>query len=87
MKTAPAVRGTVFLLSLPLAACTTPPMFPASFEKDVNPTIGFGVLQAHPDVYRGQVVHLAGRVLSVEQRKEGTFLVVHQLPIVKRPMA
>lgn len=69
-----------------LIGCGTSPPFPDTVVKDVNRKIEFGVLQADPDVYKGQVIQLAGRIIGVEQLEKGTLLVVHQLPIVERPI-
>jgi starvation-inducible outer membrane lipoprotein len=50
--------------------------------KDVDPSVEFGVLKAQPDVYKGRVVQLAGRIVEVEPVKEGTLIVARSLPIV-----
>lgn len=76
----------IAILSSSLIGCTTSSLFPETALQDVNRKMEFGVLQAHPDVYKGQVIQLAGRIIGVNQVREGTFLVVHQLPIVERPI-
>lgn len=49
--------------------------------KDVDPRVEFGVLKAQPDVYKGRLVQLAGRIVDIEQEPNGTLLVVRNLPI------
>jgi outer membrane lipoprotein len=65
------------------SACTTQ-LFPSSVTQDVKPT-EFGVLVAQPDVYRGQVVQLGGRIVGSEAVTEGTLIRVQELPVQHHP--
>lgn len=72
--------GTVILC----VGCSTP-LFPPSVTRDVIPT-EFGVLQARPDVFRGQVVQLGGRIVGAEETKGGTIIRVQELPVDEYPV-
>jgi outer membrane lipoprotein len=72
--------GGSLLLS---SACTTQ-LFPSNATQDVK-SAEFGVLVAQPDVYRGQVVQLGGRIVGAETVTEGTLIRVQELPIHNHP--
>lgn len=76
----------IAILCSSLIGCAASPLFPETALQDVNRKMEFGVLQANPDIYKGQVIQLAGRIIGVEQLKEGTFLIVHQLPMAEHPI-
>jgi hypothetical protein len=46
----------------------------------------FGVLEAQPDVFKGRVVQLAGRIVGVEQSAGGILIRAQELPIEKHPI-
>lgn len=77
-------RLVVLGASVVFTACSTP-LFPSSVTHDVT-AMEFGVLQAQPDVFRGQVVQLGGRIVGVEETKEGMLLRVQELPLEKHPV-
>jgi len=66
--------------SLTLGACTTSPM-PSGAMKDVDPSVGFGVLKAQPDAYKGRAVELAGRIVDIQVVPNGTLIVAQNLPM------
>lgn len=82
MKT--MARLVVLGASVLLTACSAP-LFPPSVTHDVT-AMEFGVLQAQPDVFRGQVVQLGGRIVGAEQTKDGMLIRVQELPIDKHPV-
>jgi len=70
-------------LVLVLSACTLQ-LFPSSVTQDVKPA-DFGVLVAQPDVYRGQVVQLGGRIVGSQAVTEGILIRVQELPVQNHP--
>jgi len=76
-----SIRKCVMVVcSLALGACATSPI-PSSAMKDVDPSVGFGVLKAQPDVYKGRAVELAGRVVDIQLVQNGTLIVAQSLPM------
>lgn len=69
-----------------LAACSTPPLFPAAEVKEVDPNIRFADLEADPTTFKGRVVQLAGRIVRLDQTAEGTLVVMHRLRVVEHPV-
>ena len=67
-----------------VTACSTP-LFPPSVTHDVR-AIEFGVLQAQPDVFRGQVVQLGGRIVGAEETKDGLIIRVQELRVDEHPV-
>ena len=82
MKAAVGCFSLVGLLLI-FSACSTQ-LFPSSVTQDVKPA-EFGVLVAQPDVYRGQVVQLGGRIVGSEAVTEGTLIRVQELPVQNHP--
>ena len=70
--------------SLLLTACSTP-LFPPSVTREIT-AMDFGVLQAQPDVFRGQVVQLGGRIVGSEETKDGKVIRVQELPVDEHPI-
>lgn len=70
--------------SLVFAGCSTS-LFPASVTRDVTP-MEFGVLQAQPDVFRGQIVQLGGRIVGSEETIDGMVIRVQELPVDVHPV-
>ena len=60
--------------------CGSVPIFPNNASQEVNKE-QFGVLVAKPDVYRGQAVKLAGRVVGVKTTEKGTMILAEWLPL------
>lgn len=80
-----AIAGLLVLgTSLLLTACSTS-LFPASVTRDVTP-MEFGVLQAQPDVFSGQVVQLGGRIVGAEETKDGMVIRVQELRVDAHPV-
>ena len=77
-------RLLVLGASVFVTACSTP-LFPPSVTHDVT-AMEFGVLQAQPDVFRGQVVQLGGRIVGAEMTKDGMVIRVQELPLEKHPI-
>lgn len=66
------------------SGCSTPSLFPADATRDAAP-LEFGVLEAKPDVFKGRVVQLAGRIVGVEQSADGILIRVQELPMAQYP--
>jgi hypothetical protein len=73
--------GIVGIVSI---ACSAPALFPAEAVHDATP-LEFGVLEAKPDVFKGRVVQLAGRIVGVERSADGILIRAQQLPMPKTP--
>lgn len=80
------INHVIGLAILSLVGCATTPLFPGTVMRDVDSKVEFGALTATPDVYKGRVIQLAGRIVGVEQRAEGTVIAVHRLPIATHPI-
>lgn len=74
----------VLSASVFVTACSTP-LFSPSVTHDVT-AMEFGMLQAQPDVFRGQVVQLGGRIVGAEETTEGVLIRVQELPVEKHPV-
>ena len=74
--------GIVAMLSV---GCSTPSLFPPEATRDAAP-IQFGVLEAKPDVFKGRVVQLAGRIVGVEQSANGILIRAQELPVEQHPV-
>jgi len=70
--------------SLVFPACSTA-LFPPSVTHDVTP-MEFGVLQAQPDIFRGQVIQLGGRIVGAEKTQDGMLIRVQELPVNQHPI-
>ena len=70
--------------SLICTACSAP-LFPADVTRDGTPS-AFGVLQAQPDVVRGHVVQLGGRIIGAEETKDGMLIRVQELQVRDHPV-
>jgi starvation-inducible outer membrane lipoprotein len=77
-------RLLVLGASVLVTACSTP-LFPPNVTHDVT-AMEFGVLQAQPDVFRGQVVQLGGRIVGAVSTKDGMLIRVQELPVEKHPV-
>lgn len=77
-------RLLVLGVSVLATACSTP-LFPPNVMHDVT-AMEFGVLQAQPDVFRGQVVQLGGRIVGAEETNDGVLIRVQELPVEKHPV-
>jgi len=82
MKRLPAYGVTVALLMS--VGCSTPALFPPDATRDIA-SMEFGVLEAQPDVFKGRVVQLAGRIVGVEQSASGILIRAQELPMEKHP--
>ena len=74
--------GIAAMLSV---GCSTPSLFPPEATRDAGP-IQFGVLEAKPDVFKGRVVQLAGRIVGVEQSANGILIRAQELPVEQYPV-
>lgn len=77
-------RPLLLSVVLFLAGCSAP-LFPPAVTRDLSP-VEFGVLQAKPDVFRGHVVQLAGRIVGVEQGPGGIVIRVQELALRQHPV-
>ncbi len=85
MEPKPRKVIAVILFGALLAACSTPPLFPAAEVKDVDPNIRFASLEADPATFKGRVVQLAGRIVRLDQSADGTLVVMHRLRVMEHP--
>lgn len=81
----PILNVFLGLTCIVLAGCSTGSLFPPEVTRDMaRPE--FGVLEAKPDVFKGRVVQLAGRIIRTEETPNGTMLLVQELPVKKDPI-
>jgi starvation-inducible outer membrane lipoprotein len=66
------------------AGCSTPSLFPPEATSNAAPA-EFGVIQAQPDVFKGRVVQLAGRIVGVEESADGFLIRAQELPLGAHP--
>ena len=71
--------GIVGIVSV---ACSTPSLFPPEAIRDAAP-LQFGVLVAKPDVFKGRVVQLAGRIVGIERSADGILIRAQELPMAR----
>jgi starvation-inducible outer membrane lipoprotein len=76
----PILRVFFGLTFIGLAGCSTGSLFPPEVTRDMTRP-EFGVLEAKPDVLKGRVVQLAGRIIGNEESADGTMLLVQELPV------
>lgn len=78
--------GMAVAVCLMGAGCSsTPTLFPADVTTKSS-ALEFGALQTKPDVFAGQVVQLAGRIVGVEPSEGGTLILASELPLEKHPI-
>ena len=63
-----------------LTGCASQPLFPTNGSQALKSESEFGVLTAQPDVFQGQAIKLAGRIVGVETTVEGTMVTAEWLP-------
>jgi len=69
-----------------LAACAAEPVFPPSVEKNIDPSMQFGIFNAEADTYlKGQMILLGGRIVSAELRGSNLVFVAQELPVQDHP--
>jgi len=71
--------------SIVFVGCSTLSLFPPDAMNNTA-SVEFGVLQAHPDVFKGRVVQLAGRIVGVEETTDGILILAQELPVKKHPV-
>jgi len=71
--------GIVGIVSV---ACSTRSLFPPEAIRDAVP-LQFGILVAKPDVFKGRVVQLAGRIVGIERSAEGILIRAQELPMAQ----
>ena len=74
------LTSMIGILGIVSVGCSTPSFFPPEATRDVT-ALEFGVLEAKPDVFKGRVVQLAGRIVGVEQSADGILIRAQELPI------
>jgi starvation-inducible outer membrane lipoprotein len=79
-----SVSLVLAILSLMISGCSTPALFPPEATTNVTPS-EFGVLHAQPDVFKGRVVQLAGRIVGVEESANGFLIRAQELPFQEHP--
>lgn len=77
--------GIAIAAGLVAAGCSIPALFPPETTSNVAPA-EFGVVQAQPDVFKGRVVQLAGRIVGVEESTDGFLIRAQELPLEKYPV-
>ena len=78
------LTSMIAILGIVSVGCSTPSFFPPEATRDVT-ALEFGVLEAKPDVFKGRVVQLAGRIVGVEQSADGILIRAQELPIQQQP--
>lgn len=78
------LTSMIGILGIVSVGCSTPPFFPPDATRDAAP-LEFGVLEAKPDVFKGRVVQLAGRIVGVQQSADGILIRAQELPIQQQP--
>ncbi len=68
------------LLLVVFSGCASAPIFDGNGSQILKSESEFGVLTAQPDVYEGRAVKLAGRIVGVESRANGTIVSAQWLP-------
>ncbi len=63
-----------------LTGCSPTPFFPTNGSQILKSENEFGVLKAEPEVYQGQAIKLAGRIVSIEPSAQGTLVLAEWLP-------
>src|SRR5690242_1935958 len=77
--------AVAFLISAGLImGCSPQALFTPDVTQDLAPS-QFGVLQAQPDVFKGRVVQLAGRIVGVEESAAGFLIRAQELPFKEHP--
>ncbi len=76
--------GVILVAGLAAAGCSTPSLFPPDATSNLVPS-EFGVVQAQPDVFKGQVIQMAGRIVGVEESDNGFLIRAQELPMGKHP--
>lgn len=79
-----SVSLVLIVAGLFLTGCSTPALFPPEATQNVAPS-EFGVLHAQPDVFKGRVVQLAGRIVGVEESANGFLIRAQELPFQEHP--
>lgn len=69
------------MLLLLLTGCTADLVLPSSFEEQLDHTVTFLALREHPDIYRGRLIALGGKVLNANRLKDRTEIEVLHLPL------
>ena len=81
----PIMKSMSCLVGLIFVGCSTPSLFPPETTRDATP-LQFGVLEAKPDVFKGRVVQLAGRIVGVDRSADGILIRAQELPVVRHPV-
>jgi hypothetical protein len=76
--------GVILMAGLSAVGCSTPSLFPPDATANLTAS-EFGVVQAQPDVFKGRVVQMAGRIVGVEQSSDGFLIRAQELPMAKHP--
>lgn len=77
--------GFALMAGLTAAGCSTPSLFPPEATSNMVPS-EFGVVQAQPDVFKGRVVQMAGRIVGVEESADGFLIRAQELPMQNHPV-
>jgi outer membrane lipoprotein len=74
-----SVSATLLLL---LSGCATTGVIPPALYQQLDRSLTFAQLKDSPDSYRGRLILVGGEVLDAKLLKQGTRLVVLQLPLL-----
>jgi len=74
--------STFATLLLLLSGCATTGVIPPSLYQQLDRSLTFAQLKDSPDSYRGRLIVAGGEVLDAKLLKQGTRLVVLQLPLL-----
>jgi len=77
--------SVIGILGIVSVGCSTPSLFPPEATRDAA-SIEFGVLEAKPDVFKGRVVQLAGRIIGAQHSADGILIRAQELPIHEQPV-
>jgi len=80
----PLFISLIGLVGIVSIGCSTPSLFPPEATRDAAP-LQFGALEAKPDVFKGRVVQLAGRIVGVEEAADGILIRAQELPMQEHP--
>src|SRR5579884_2970281 len=75
------MRKLPFIMLILTTGCTASAVIPDAMDAQIDKTVTFAELRQDPDRYRGHVVALGGKVLSVVPGEHESRLEILQLPL------
>ena len=80
----PLLHSIIGIMGIASVGCSPPSFFPPDATRDAA-VLHFGVLEAKPDVFKGRVVQLAGRIVGVQHSADGVLIRAQELPMQQSP--